>query len=574
MRNVFIIIRFLLFLLSNLGYWEFIRSKTKIHKYFLPSVTVVFQITVMFISGLLNTLSVSSFLLLFIGLLLLAYFLLNKKAGFLHEYFSLGFFFLIIGLIVCSAVLRRQIFVDYDNFSHWAMVVRVMLEKNRFPNFKDSLIMFKEYPLGSSAFIYYFSHCISASSESVWMAGQVYMMLTMIMPLFLYVVSNKIMSTILIVFFTNFIFCYNIRINSLLVDTLLPLVGFCAAVFVYENFRSRETDTFDKLSLGFFLLTLQQIKNSGVFFIAIIFIQMLVYACRNRKCFSSHLICFLFPFVSWFLWKQHCKYVFSNAERTKHAMTLVNYKTNFTAKTIEEIKLIAHKMADFELAGIDLYFFLAFLIMIGVAAYLVNKEFAGSYGKLFIINILIYVIYAVGMFGMYIFSMPGGEATDLASADRYRRSIFILLYMTDMFVFLKLISGTMVSTKQVLSSVIVFIVMLLSWREVEKSDTVFIRDDSYERRWIENIAKSYDVPPKSSYAILIPKGDADYSFFLTEYIFQSTEVSALVIDSIEQLDLLANYSYIFIYDKGNETIQSWVRMFYPEQFGNDVIVTN
>lgn len=74
-------------------------------------------------------------------------------------------------------------FVHYDNFSHWALVVKKIIETNRFPNGFDEIITFKEYPLGSAIFIYFFTK-FTNTNESTQMLAQAYMMLVCIMPLF------------------------------------------------------------------------------------------------------------------------------------------------------------------------------------------------------------------------------------------------------------------------------------------------------------------------------------------------------------------------------------------------------
>ena len=53
---IFILIKVFLFCLSNIGYWEFLRRKTKVNINFLPILTIALQSVIVFLSGLLNTL--------------------------------------------------------------------------------------------------------------------------------------------------------------------------------------------------------------------------------------------------------------------------------------------------------------------------------------------------------------------------------------------------------------------------------------------------------------------------------------------------------------------------------------
>lgn len=91
-----------------------------------------------------------------IGILLCLYLAFRiRKNGFSVK--EIGLFeisFLLIGILflVLSFFLKMQ---HYDNFSHWAVIVKNMLTTNHFPTVQDELIAFKDYPPGTSVFIYY-----------------------------------------------------------------------------------------------------------------------------------------------------------------------------------------------------------------------------------------------------------------------------------------------------------------------------------------------------------------------------------------------------------------------------------
>lgn len=62
------ILRVLLFVLSNIGVWEMLRRKTKIDKAFYPSATIAMQVVILFFAGLLNFLQEATWLIFSIGL--------------------------------------------------------------------------------------------------------------------------------------------------------------------------------------------------------------------------------------------------------------------------------------------------------------------------------------------------------------------------------------------------------------------------------------------------------------------------------------------------------------------------
>lgn len=75
--------------------------------------------------------------------------------------------------------------------------------------------------------------------------------------------------------FTNFFFVYNITVTNLLVDTLLPIVGMCALLYV-RMYCDGETKDRTALCLSAAYLTqIIQIKNSGIYFVLIAVIWIL-----------------------------------------------------------------------------------------------------------------------------------------------------------------------------------------------------------------------------------------------------------------------------------------------------------
>ena len=92
-----------------------------------------------------------------------------------------------------------------------------------------------------------------------------------------------------------------------------------------------------------------------------------------------------------------------------------------------------------------------------------------------------------------------------------------------------------------------------------------------ERMWIEKNREVYAVPEHDSYCMLIPYDDGYFTEFLLEYIFQSADVSSAVVDDPDDLKDISS-KYIFVYDKDNEVINTWISETYPDQTGNEVII--
>ena len=270
-----VLLKSLLFVISTIGSFELIRkvSDDKVNIYFLPSLTIAIQVSVLFMAGLLNLLPETAIALYLIGFAGIIYRLCKEKSlVFLKAYINPGYILFSVLLLIFAVYLRGKILTQYDNFSHWGLVVKSMLATNRYPNFKDTLIGFQEYPLGSSTYIYYFVK-FTRTSESFQMLAQCYTMLAAILPLYSFAEKNHAAVTIVLISFVNYVLLYNITITELPVDTLLPLVGICGLLFVYQHCKEGR-----KIMLCFascYMIQLMQIKNSGIFFVILIAIYML-----------------------------------------------------------------------------------------------------------------------------------------------------------------------------------------------------------------------------------------------------------------------------------------------------------
>lgn len=573
MYYLILFMRLTAFFLSNLGFWELLRRKTQINIYFLPSLTIAIQTTILFFAGLLNILKGTTYLLWGCGLALLIFFITNdRNVKFINNYKKVGFVYLVISAAIMLFYVRGKIFTHHDDFSHWALVVKQMLSTNRYPNFEDTIITFQEYPLGSSTYIYYFAKLVG-KNESLQMFAQIYTMLTCLLPIFIYTKKNQILSCGTMLFITNFLFVYNINVTDLLVDTLLPLVSMCSLLYVYRysvNFAKYHIELW--LSI-FYMIQIIQIKNSGIFFSAIASIWILVKA-RNDKAIIPRLAIALLPYVTLKLWQNHCSYVYASSATSKHAMTTANYKNVFASKTAEDVRSICHAMLKFSLTYKDVWFIFLCLIFAGIICFTVTKANRKMFVKIFIFNLIMYTTYQIGMLAMYLYSMPEAEAATLSSSSRYCKTILIAILYGIMLLYLKIISDVELKklTGIISALTIAIVTCMLMEGTLGTFKTVFSDvPNASERNWIQNIKNQYRIPIKGSYCIVISSSDPGYAYYLGKYIFETNNIRFLVTPNQKDMNTI-NSKYILVYDKKNTAVQEWIATNYPEQIGNEVII--
>lgn len=543
----------------------------KIEAFFLPSLAIAFQTAILFLSGILNLLPEAAMGLYLLGFCTLLYEIRKKASGYaasiLSTYRNPCYATFLLILLASAIYLRGKVFTHYDNFSHWALVVQEMLTNDRFPNFKDRLIQFQEYPLGSSVFVYFFAKQTSPPAESIQMLAQTYMMASAVLPLFAFAKKHSLPVCVLVISFTYLAFNFNTFITDLLVDSLLPLVGACSLSFALLHCRKGCTRT-ELLYSALYGIQLIQIKNAGVFFAAILTLAALKGAWQHR--YRLHCLLLLaLPYLSLLLWQKHCAYVFNSALTTKHTMSFAYYADVSRQKSISEMITIFKLVVKFSLVWKITWLTVAYCVLSSSLILLLGRRKDAL--KLFLFSAGLYTVYQLSLLAMYLFSMPTSEAIELASIERYTKTILLFLVYLNTIPVVRLLSEP--SPKRsaaILCSVFPLFFLLLYMPEHSIRAVLPHTASAEARSWLETAVNNYQVPNEDSYSIFLTYSDSGYNYYLMRYRFRSIAVSATdAADLEEEADLSAHY--IFVTDPNDTDIRQWVQTHFPDQVGNQVI---
>lgn len=290
------VLRYALMAISFAGFWQAIRKKTGMNVYFIPFFTISLQITVLFLAGLWNLLYLAAAAMNLLGIGLFIWYAVKEHARPLRDFCVPGYALLLVSVLLIAFAVRGCSFTQYDDFTHWALVVKQMLLNDRFPTFQDTVISYKSYPLGSASFIYYFCR-FTQPTESAQMLAQSYMILTCILTLFAFFKRNAVWGLAVIALLTNTVLVYNVPITSLLVDSLLAAAG--AALVLYAAFEFNPQDQirmkgWSVLCAGPMLVAVMMIKNSGLMFVVLALAILLI---RSRHSLDSSVSCGSSPAV-------------------------------------------------------------------------------------------------------------------------------------------------------------------------------------------------------------------------------------------------------------------------------------
>ncbi|MGW7159841.1 hypothetical protein [Paenibacillus taichungensis] len=421
-----------LLIFSFMGYMQFVRKALSIRWEFIPVFVFSSIACIVFLSGLAGQLYIGSLVLLFVGLLLYGgmVFLGMRRGASFRISFSLFQFSFLAGTFIFLLVLFQNQLTHYDNFSHWAIVLKQMLSTDTFPTPDSNLIDFKNYPLGTSSFIYYVCRFMG-HSQSVMLLAQGLLIFSCFYAMFGIVSEKK--RFLLYAFLglglsTLSFFNLTIRITNLLVDFLLPIYALAILAVIYQYRHDIKRACIIMLPLAGVLTV---IKSTGIIFAAISLIFLVYTWLKHRQEFSWKTALAVIgticgSLIPYFGWSWRMATVFQGVDN-KFDVATSGIQSGKTAEQMHEILWLFLKsstdITTRPVIGIVIFEIVA--IAASIFAYVVLKKKWNLWKALIALDVVLLLYYA-GILALYLFSMPMDEAIVLAGFERYASSIVVL----------------------------------------------------------------------------------------------------------------------------------------------------
>ncbi|SLK17416.1 MULTISPECIES: hypothetical protein [unclassified Paenibacillus] len=421
-----------LLIFSFMGYMQFVRKALSIRWEFIPVFVFSSIACIVFLSGLVGQLYIGSLVLLLVGLLLYGgmVFLGMRRGASFRISFSLFQFSFLAGTFIFLLVLFQNELTHYDNFSHWAIVLKQMLSTDTFPTPDSNLIDFKNYPLGTSSFIYYVCRFMG-HSQSVMLLAQGLLIFSCFYAMFGIVSEKK--RFLLYAFLglglsTLSFFNLTIRITNLLVDFLLPIYALAILAVIYQYRHDIKRACIIMLPLAGVLTV---IKSTGIIFAAISLIFLVYTWLKHKQKFSWKTALAVIgticgSLIPYFGWSWRMATVFQGVDN-KFDVATSGIQSGKTAEQMHEILWLFLKsstdITTRPVIGIVIFEIVA--IAASIFAYVVLKKKWNLWKALIALDVVLLLYYA-GILALYLFSMPMDEAIVLAGFERYASSIVVL----------------------------------------------------------------------------------------------------------------------------------------------------
>ena len=356
----------------------------------------------------------------------------NERTMSLQRYASILAVVLFFSLFVVAD--RGMRVHSWDEFSHWADVVKVMVNLDDFATNPLSDSIFKSYPPAMALLQYYFQKInISVQDGNSFVDWRLYLTYVIFCASFLFPLFddekmnlfNKISTCCVIIFGITW---FGSIYSSLYIDPFAAIVGGSSLSTVV--FR-REKDLVYHLHIFLSCLLLVLLKDVGVFFaiITAIAYSIDILRCNRKKAYLGAIpfILILFAKITW-------NYnVASNGATAAFAgkIDVVEYLRILVfrdiggyKKEIADLAFDAFFSQGIKLIGIKVSYAClligALLALLFLYKYINKLEFV-------IIPIVSTAIYALFIGAIYIYRFSEYEARKLASYERYMNIVFLFL---------------------------------------------------------------------------------------------------------------------------------------------------
>ena len=427
------IIRLICFLISLFGASVFIQKRAGIAYAFCMSITCSFIVTILFFTSLFMRITVVIWVLFGVGILFFIYEMIRKE---IHKADILNWtnLFLIIGIVVLFIYLSGRRFIFIDDYTHWGVIARHLVENQVLPDASDFLVTFPSYAPGSALWITYVATLVGGDTEDLFLIAQAFLILVFFTPLtrcsFQKPHSKALSICTMII---SMVMCavtmtFSATIVSLCVDGLLAASALSGIFFLVLSDGSLRVKAWFLIPL---MVTVITIKTAGILFAASEFFVLLYLIIRDKKQGLSSkrgaaavgLIAALVVCIAvQILWQWHVKLAFPNAGGSMHALSIARWKEVYESRGAELIQTILHEF----LRKITLWYLVLFvvgLIMIYLFLYICGRKTDHRIARqslwMLLLSLVHYVIYLASMLFVYLFSMSPGEASFLAAFDRY-----------------------------------------------------------------------------------------------------------------------------------------------------------
>lgn len=423
-------------------------------------------ILILFLFGILGSLHVGFISIITANIILFIYniYTIVKKKINLKELLTPGFIMFLFSFALVVWYSLGRLASHWDEFSHWALVVKNMYGLNNLGIGPDSTVMIKNYLSGTSLFQYFCVKLSGSFNETMLYVGMDILMISLIIPMFKIFKEKKNWFAYIIYFIMFFIplLFFPTMYNSLYVDAILGLT-YAYSLYSYFYNRDKKIELYDIINLMSSFAMLIFIKDFGLVLLLISFVIILLdnMFIKNKFKFNikkiikdNYLICItvipaLLIKIIWGIALNLNDFTGTNS--TSSILSTVMKLLSFDLLGYQSSTIGAFANATFTTKLTDTYMsitYFSIMIFAGIIGYFAVKNASKNNKKTLKLVYTLIILGAIGYAGLillaYLSIFSEYEALRLASFNRYMSTYAVGL----LFVSLALLMNNLSTDKQ------------------------------------------------------------------------------------------------------------------------------
>lgn len=580
-------------------------------------ITCSIIILVLFLFGIAGKLFFGAMMVCILGLV--AYgvavgWIIKKKEInlFASNFFSVGFWVFVIVFICVTWFNLGKLTDSWDEFSHWADIVKVMATLDDFGTNPEAESMFQSYPPGMSLFQYFLQKLYQWTASDIFSEWRLYLAYQMfVFALMVPFIQGfdirkplKWLSSLIVLFLSPLLF-YQTIYTTIYID---PFLGILAGTGFATIFLCKNKDVIYSLRVLLTVSMLVLAKDAGLLFaVCLAAAYILDYVHENRLnsiksefplinrrwlCIPASVLAIGIPK---FLWKLHLKvtdanimfsapYDFARLIRiikgddlgwqrdvlTGYFRNLINYKVSFGVVDINYLLLL----------------FLLISIVVGLcyAFWKKDKSYYWKNGVIISTVCILFVIYIVGLCMTYIFRFSEYEATRFASFTRYMNMVYLTVWLFCVLVFLGYLQiySNWSSIIEILTLVAVMIISPLEYVQ-DFTHRVYVDSSVVTRAQYDQMSNEIAKIPERSRIYFISQETNGFDYWVMRYssrpnffnpnftwsvgetFYEGDVFTRTITPEQWQAELVNSYDYVALYRINDYFIEHFSSLFQQDQ---------
>ena len=523
------------------------------------------------------------------------YLIKNNRQIQIRSFLSFPFLFFILYCIFTDIAFGQYFAVEWDEFSHWMLVIKNMYHFDNFGVTGASTVRFSGYPPAANLFECFFNVFSSSFTEGNIYKGRNILIISMLVSFLRnYGADYKkaifnffVIVSVPMLFYTN-------AYNSLYVDCLL---GIMFARLIYIGFSEEKYDFFFiyNFSISSAVLVLTKAAGMGLYLFAVLalfvdiffFSRILAVDGLNVKNKLFKLIAWssilIVPFIADRSWKLYLKVnELSSAWNTSGVTVKAIFELftdnipDYRVSTLAAFADAYFNMNEFGDIGLKCSYFL-FPIIFTFMMFIVSLM-GGDKKRVKFLNIVLsisYILYTMSLLILYLFTYSQYEAENVASFSRYMSTItlgyllVVVICLLNPAAIHRNISNNESNTISIRKINIIIVVIILFLCSVELKDLFILQARSAENQkaranagHIYGLYGLFDYETDKVY--YIAQGTSGYNYWRARYALTPVSINpnfswALANEPSEDDlwtkkmtaqewsdDLRTNYTYVYL----------------------------